>query len=120
MSLSESITITPPPSEQKLINMAHASMYSMANSTNIDVSNQISFCVRITKSIKCLTTQPWSTLKLEQQEHKLKYANKIWIMMILFGLEYVNIIEIFRERTFINLLSHPDLTHGDQNLRKSF
>ena len=54
--------ITLPPSEQKLFNTAHASAYSVANSTEIGVY------FKVTKSVKCLITQLWSVLKWKQQE----------------------------------------------------
>lgn len=63
--------ITLPPSEQKLFNTAHASAYSVANSTEIGVY------FKVTKSVKCLITQLWSVLKWKQQEQKLNFANKL-------------------------------------------
>lgn len=47
----KSVMIILPPSEQKLFNKAHASAYSVANSTEIGVY------FKVTKSVKCLITQ---------------------------------------------------------------
>lgn len=52
------------PSEQKLFNKAHASAYSVANSTEIGVY------FKVTKSVKCLITQLWSVLKGEATSTK--------------------------------------------------
>lgn len=51
MSPSKSITKTIPSSQQQLLNIAHARIYAMANSTNIYASNWIGVYAKITKSI---------------------------------------------------------------------